>query len=205
MHRASRSPQGKNIVSWEVSEELIFSRRRAFTKIPTPTPIFIFTPINPYFLAFSRTPQAYGLQESTSVLNDNDLSPCPTIGIPAFRTRVLYVPQRPSLLPGTPRDFLHSVSELKSHREYRNEKPDKGVPHKVLRKAKEISGRWGVEEVLWEREWSNLSGGEAQRIALAVALALDTAEILLLDGKFGNSELCSVMFEQCLYQSQPRH
>ncbi|KAF5358311.1 hypothetical protein D9756_001564 [Leucocoprinus leucothites] len=128
-----------------------------------------------------RTPQAYGLQESTNVLTDDDLSPFPTIGIPAFRTRVLYVPQRPSLLPGTPRDFLYSVSGLKSHQDYRNEKPDKGSPHKVLRRAKDIGGRWGVDEELWERDWSNLSGGEAQRIALAVALALDTAELLLLD------------------------
>ncbi|KXN89251.1 Phosphate import ATP-binding protein PstB 1 [Leucoagaricus sp. SymC.cos] len=108
-----------------------------------------------------RTPQAYG--------------------IPAFRTRVLYVPQRPSLLPGSPRDFLHSVSELKSHRAYRDEKSDKTTPHGVFQKAKEIGGRWGVDEYLWEREWSNLSGGEAQRIALAVALAFDTAEVLLLD------------------------
>ncbi|KAJ3562374.1 hypothetical protein NP233_g9617 [Leucocoprinus birnbaumii] len=108
----------------------------------------------------------------------------PTIhtGIPAFRTRVLYVPQRPSLLPGTPRDFLHSVSELKSHTDYRNEKAEKGAPHKVLWRAKDIGGGWGVDDELWERDWSNLSGGEAQRIALAIALALDTAE---LSGELG--------------------
>ncbi|KAF9454500.1 P-loop containing nucleoside triphosphate hydrolase protein [Macrolepiota fuliginosa MF-IS2] len=102
-------------------------------------------------------------------------------GIPTFRTRVLYVPQRPSLLPGTPKDFLFSISKLKSHRAYKDHKPEKAAPHKVLKRAVEVSGLWGVEEELWEREWSNLSGGEAQRIALAVALALDTAEVLLLD------------------------
>jgi len=77
------------------------------------------------------------------------------------------------------------VTELKSHKDYRN---DKSAPHVVLRKAKDIGGRWGVDEQLWDRDWSNLSGGEAQRIALAVALAIDTAEILLLDG------LCSSLF-----------
>jgi ABC-type Mn2+/Zn2+ transport system ATPase subunit len=38
--------------------------------------------------------------------------------------------------------------------------------------------------VLWDREWAALSGGEAQRIVLAVALGMDTAEILLLDGEY---------------------
>jgi ABC-type dipeptide/oligopeptide/nickel transport system ATPase subunit len=75
------------------------------------------------------------------------------------------------------------VSELKSHKDYREEKPGKGTPYQVLLKAKEIGGKWGVDEELWEREWSHLSGGEAQRIALAVALALDTAEVLLIDGE----------------------
>lgn len=123
------------------------------------------------------------MQESTQILEGDDLSPFPTIGIPAFRTRVLYVPQRPSLLPGTPRDFVYSVSELKSHRAYKSEKPEKGAPLHVFKRATEVAGQWGVEMDLWERDWSNLSGGEAQRIALAVALALDTAEVLLLDGK----------------------
>lgn len=120
-----------------------------------------------------------------NVLTDDSLLSCLMIGIPAFRTKVLYVPQRPSLLPGSPRDFLYVVTELKSHKDYRN---DKSAPHVVLRKAKDIGGRWGVDEQLWDRDWSNLSGGEAQRIALAVALAIDTAEILLLDG------LCSSLF-----------
>jgi len=71
------------------------------------------------------------------------------------------------------------VADLKSHKDYRN---DKGAPHVVLRKAKDIGGRLDVNEQLWDRDWSNLSGGEAQRIALAVALAIDSAEVLLLDG-----------------------
>jgi alpha-D-ribose 1-methylphosphonate 5-triphosphate synthase subunit PhnL len=41
---------------------------------------------------------------------------------------------------------------------------------------------WGIEKVLWDRAWADLSGGEAQRINLAIAVGLDVAEILLLDG-----------------------
>jgi len=47
----------------------------------------------------------------------------------------------------------------------------------------EVAGNWDVDEELWDRDWSNLSGGEAQRVALAIAVGLGTAEILLLDGK----------------------
>lgn len=47
----------------------------------------------------------------------------------------------------------------------------------------EVSKEWGIEEELWDRNWSELSGGEAQRIALATGVGLKNAEILLLDGK----------------------
>ena len=50
------------------------------------------------------------------------------------------------------------------------------------RKAIEVGQAWGIEEELWDRNWGNLSGGEAQRIALATAVGLGQAEILLLDG-----------------------
>lgn len=45
-----------------------------------------------------------------------------------------------------------------------------------------IASSWGVDTQLWDRDWSNLSGGETQRIALAIGVGLDTAEVLLLDG-----------------------
>lgn len=59
----------------------------------------------------------------------------------------------------------------------------------------ELADSWGVEEELWDRNWSTLSGGEMQRIALAIAVGMKTAEILLLDGKCGRTLLC-----ECLTQ-----
>jgi ABC-type iron transport system FetAB ATPase subunit len=97
-------------------------------------------------------------------------------GIPFYRTRVLYVPQRPSLLPGSPQDFLFTVSSLDAHKKARGSGPG------VFERAIDIAKVWGIDEKLWDREWSNLSGGEAQRIALAAAIGLGTAEIILLDG-----------------------
>ncbi|EIN07344.1 P-loop containing nucleoside triphosphate hydrolase protein [Punctularia strigosozonata HHB-11173 SS5] len=77
------------------------------------------------------------------------------VGVPAYRTRVQYVPQRPSMLPGTPRDFVNTISSF--------------------------GKAWGIEKELWDRSWTELSGGESQRIVLAVAVGLDAAEVLLLD------------------------
>ncbi|KAF8894626.1 P-loop containing nucleoside triphosphate hydrolase protein [Infundibulicybe gibba] len=104
-------------------------------------------------------------------------------GVPTYRSRVLYVPQRPPLLPGTPRDFLSTISTLKSRQSKRTTD--------TLEHAINISNSWGVDTQLWDREWSNLSGGETQRIALAVAIGLNTAEILLLDANI-RARSCSI-------------
>ncbi|TDL27485.1 P-loop containing nucleoside triphosphate hydrolase protein [Rickenella mellea] len=98
-------------------------------------------------------------------------------GIPNYRTRVFYVPQRPSLLPGTPRDFLDVISKFAAQ-QARRKSESKLVE---LRVPIDISEQWGVTEDLWDRKWAELSGGESQRIALAAAVGMNTAEILLLD------------------------
>ncbi|KAG1905606.1 P-loop containing nucleoside triphosphate hydrolase protein [Suillus fuscotomentosus] len=95
-----------------------------------------------------------------------------THGVPVFRTRVFYVPQRPALLPGTPRDFMAMVTSFQSR---------KLTSESDLANAMDISKGWGVDHELWDRNWTSLSGGEAQRIALAAAVGLNTAEVLLLD------------------------
>jgi ABC-type dipeptide/oligopeptide/nickel transport system ATPase subunit len=46
-----------------------------------------------------------------------------------------------------------------------------------------IAEEWGIERTMWAREWSTLSGGEGQRIALAIAIGLGGAEVVLLDGE----------------------
>ncbi|KAF8077815.1 P-loop containing nucleoside triphosphate hydrolase protein [Lyophyllum atratum] len=103
-------------------------------------------------------------------------------GIPSFRTRILYVPQRPSMLPGTPQDFLRTITSLEAHKNHvRALKKERKYHQDPFQRALEISAKWDVDSQLWEREWSNLSGGEAQRIALAIALSLNTAEVMLLD------------------------
>ncbi|KAI0780727.1 P-loop containing nucleoside triphosphate hydrolase protein [Trametes elegans] len=115
-------------------------------------------------------------------------------GIPQFRTQVLYVPQRPSLLPGSPRDFLTAVSQFAVHKHASSSARAKAAsslagalglqssaPDVGAHDAFAIAEAWGLQTELWDRSWANLSGGEAQRIALAIAVGLGTAEVLLLD------------------------
>jgi ABC-type iron transport system FetAB ATPase subunit len=40
----------------------------------------------------------------------------------------------------------------------------------------------GIGPELWKRDWAELSGGEGQRIMLAIGASLGTADILLFDG-----------------------
>lgn len=97
-------------------------------------------------------------------------------GVPTYRTMVSYVPQRPSLLSGTPRDFLKTVTSFRSRSPKVVYKSDSDITYPI-----EVANAWGIDEELWDRNWSNLSGGESQRIALAIAIGLNTAEVLLLD------------------------
>ena len=54
-----------------------------------------------------------------------------------------------------------------------------------IQRAMDVASEWGVDGDLWDRDWVDLSGGEAQRISLAAAIGLNMAEILLLDGTHG--------------------
>ncbi|KAF9069603.1 P-loop containing nucleoside triphosphate hydrolase protein [Rhodocollybia butyracea] len=98
-------------------------------------------------------------------------------GVPLYRTKVAYVPQRPPLLPGTPRDFLTTALSFKSRRDHTK----LSSSAEILESAAKIANSWGIDSELWERDWSNLSGGETQRIALAISVGFDGAEVLLLD------------------------
>lgn len=105
-------------------------------------------------------------------------------GIPTYRTRVLYLPQRPSLLPGTPRDFLKVISSFSSRKRSAKSKLNEHISATDAERPIEVAKAWGIEEELWDRNWSNLSGGESQRVAMAIAVGLNAAEVLLLDGMF---------------------
>lgn len=88
----------------------------------------------------------------------------------AYRARVMYLHQRPALLAGTVEDNLRSGFRLKVH-QGRSYDPARAVDYlQALGRSSE----------LLDQDIGNLSGGEAESVALVRALLLDP-EILLLD------------------------
>ncbi|KAI9322389.1 P-loop containing nucleoside triphosphate hydrolase protein [Dichotomocladium elegans] len=90
-------------------------------------------------------------------------------GIPLWRSKVMYVPQRPAIHQGTPMDLFNMAKNFASQKE-----------KKFFGDPAQIGMEWNLSESHFTENWSNLSGGEMQRAALAVALALNP-EVLLLD------------------------
>jgi len=94
----------------------------------------------------------------------------------------MYVPQRPSLLPGTPRDFLNTILSFSARKAH--SKPNANASSPIVTDFNgplEVAQTLGIDSELWDRSWSDLSGGESQRMSLAIAVGLNAAEILLLD------------------------
>lgn len=89
--------------------------------------------------------------------------------VTAFRREVIYIPQRPAMIPGTVRDNLRLPFQV-------------GVGESVFDEAAAVSilDRLGKSASFLQQSSEALSGGERQFVALARAIQLEP-QVLLLD------------------------
>ncbi len=92
-----------------------------------------------------------------------------------WRSQVMWVSQDRPTLSGTPGDFCKEIMRYRSRMQHNN------VSNLMNPETpKMIAKQWNLPLSTWDRQWSELSGGEAQRASLAIALSLQP-QLMLLD------------------------
>lgn len=100
-----------------------------------------------------------------------------------FRSRVSYVPQSRLRLPGSPADLLCEAASFAAQTERRNASSKETMSDEeqavLLRSLDDVASSLLLEPSLVRRPWETLSGGQAARAALAVAMALKPLFLLV--------------------------
>lgn len=102
-------------------------------------------------------------------------------GSAAWRSRVCYVPQSRLRLPGSPADLFAEASKFAAQVDRRG-----GIPSPSSSSSSSsssildsVAASLLLDPQLMHRPWETLSGGQAARAALAVAMALDPPFLLV--------------------------
>ena len=101
--------------------------------------------------------------------------------MPFWRRMVRYVPQTKVDIPGTPNDFIIKITSFKT---WKREQKVSDMPScsDMKYETRELARKWGMNINLLNSEWKILSGGESQRMLVAISLAsLCEGGIILLD------------------------
>ena len=101
--------------------------------------------------------------------------------MPVWRKKVRYVPQTKVDIPGTPNDFIRKITSFKTWKS-ENIVGDSPSYSEMKSATRELARNWGMHTNLLNSEWKVLSGGESQRMLVAISLAsLSKSGVILLD------------------------
>eukprot|EP00534_Pseudo-nitzschia_fraudulenta_P002409 CAMPEP_0201130610 /NCGR_PEP_ID=MMETSP0850-20130426/40334_1 /ASSEMBLY_ACC=CAM_ASM_000622 /TAXON_ID=183588 /ORGANISM="Pseudo-nitzschia fraudulenta, Strain WWA7" /LENGTH=545 /DNA_ID=CAMNT_0047400409 /DNA_START=19 /DNA_END=1653 /DNA_ORIENTATION=+ len=101
--------------------------------------------------------------------------------MPLWRKIVRYVPQTKVDIPGTPNDFITKITSFSTWKR-ENINGDMLSYSYVKSTTQELIRNWGMNINLLNSEWKILSGGESQRMLVAISLAsLCKGGVILLD------------------------
>jgi len=110
-----------------------------------------------------------------------------------WRRQVRYVSQYKVDIAGTPRAFIKRIATLASWKRIRNGDMPPSFEEMVHSVSRYVSG-WGLDvNSCMDQEWKTLSGGESQRVYVAICLA-SKPKVLLMDES--TSSLDSVSKQQ---------
>ena len=73
-------------------------------------------------------------------------------------------------------EFLKTIRSFRSRQTYVANEAE------AIEDAVRLAEKWGITHHMWDKVWPELSGGESQRLAMAIAVSLPGAKVLLLDG-----------------------
>ena len=94
-----------------------------------------------------------------------------------WRKQIMYVPQTRTDFPGTPYSLLKTIASFKVCERDEIVSPSYSD---MKTSTRDIIQSWGMHRLLLDSEWKILSGGESQRILVAMALA-SRPKIIMLD------------------------
>eukprot|EP00539_Tryblionella_compressa_P010620 CAMPEP_0178799794 /NCGR_PEP_ID=MMETSP0745-20121128/12486_1 /TAXON_ID=913974 /ORGANISM="Nitzschia punctata, Strain CCMP561" /LENGTH=572 /DNA_ID=CAMNT_0020458551 /DNA_START=23 /DNA_END=1741 /DNA_ORIENTATION=- len=97
-----------------------------------------------------------------------------------WRKQVRYVPQTKVDIPGSPAAFMSKIASFQSWKSPAGAKSPSYS--EMTLSTRELMLEWGMNTSLLDSEWKTLSGGESQRILVAISLSsLPNGGVVLLD------------------------